>query len=230
VPEAVLYNEVNKLQQQKSFQDRNKYPGPEDLPVMKVTQQKQITHEPTTYHSERAIIRLLLKFGSDVFERKTNREDGKETVTTVADYIVNEIINDDLGFDNTVFSEIFGDYRFHVGQGLFPGDQHFVRHQDPDISRVSADLLADSHELSSIWKAKQTYVETETDKIKEIVEDTVLKFKSDKISILRKKILKQIDEASKAKDFDTVSTLQKKDSQLARAMLSISKNLGDRII
>jgi uncharacterized protein YpiB (UPF0302 family) len=62
------------------------------------------------------------------------------------------------------------------------------------------------------------------------VEDTVLKFKSDKISILRKKILKQIDEASKAKDFDTVSTLQKKDSQLARAMLSISKNLGDRII
>jgi DNA primase len=230
VPEAVLYNEVNKLQQQKSFQDRNKYPGPEDLPVMKVTQQKQITHEPTTYHSERAIIRLLLKFGSDVFERKTNREDGRETVTTVADYIVNEIINDDLGFDNTVFSEIFGDYRFHVGQGLFPGDQHFVRHQDPDISRVSADLLADSHELSSIWKAKQTYVETETDKIREIVEDTVLKFKSDKISILRKKILKQIDEASKAKDYVTVSALQKKDSVLAKAMLSISRNLGDRII
>jgi DNA primase len=230
VPEAVLYNEVNKLQHQKSFQDRNKYPGAEDLPVMKVTQQKQITHEPTTYHSERAIIRLLLKFGSDLFERKTNREDGKETITTVADYIVNEIVNDDLGFDNTVFSEIFGDYRFHVGHGLFPGDQHFVRHQDPDISRVSADLLSDSYELSSIWKAKQTYVETETDKIKEIVEDTVLKFKSDKISILRKKILKQIDEASKAKDFETVSALQKKDSVLAKAMMSISRNLGDRII
>jgi len=230
VPEEVLYNEVNKLQREKSFHDRNEYPGPEDLPVMKVTQQKQITHEPTTYHSERAIIRLLLKFGSDVFERKTNREDGSETVTTVADYIVNEIINDVLGFDNTVFSEIFGDYRFHVGQGLFPGDQHFVRHQDPDISSVSADLLADSHELSSIWKAKQTYVETETDKIREIVEDTVLKFKSDKISILRKKILKQIDEASKAKDYELVSTLQKKDSVLAKAMLSISKNLGDRII
>jgi DNA primase len=230
VPEAVLYNEVNKLQQQKSFQDRNKYPGPEDLPVMKVTQQKQIAHEPTTYHSEKAIIRLLLKFGSDVFERKTNREDGKETVTTVADYIVNEIVNDDLDFENTVFSEIFGDYRFHVGQGLFPGDQHFVRHQDPDISRVSADLLADSYELSSIWKAKQTYVETETDKIKEIVQDTVLKFKSDKISILRKKILKQIDEASKAKDYELVSTLQKKDSVLAKAMMSISRNLGDRII
>jgi DNA primase len=108
VPEAVLYNEVNKLQKQKSFQDRNKYPGPEDLPVIKVTQQKQIAHEPVTYHSERAIIRLLLKFGSDVFERKTNREDGRETVTTVADYIVNEIINDELGFENTVFTEIFG--------------------------------------------------------------------------------------------------------------------------
>ena len=33
VSEPILYHEVNKLRQQKNFQDRNKYPGPEDLPV-----------------------------------------------------------------------------------------------------------------------------------------------------------------------------------------------------
>ena len=33
ISEPILYNEVNKLQKQKNFQDRNKYPGPEDLPV-----------------------------------------------------------------------------------------------------------------------------------------------------------------------------------------------------
>jgi len=230
VPESVLYNEVNKLRQQKTFQDRNKYPGPEDLPVPKVATPKQVITEPATYYSEQGVIRLLLKYGSDVFERKINKEDGKETVTSVADYIVNEITSDELFFDNTIFSQIFSDYSFYTGQGLFPGDQHFVRHTDPDISRISADLLADSHELSTIWRKKQTYVQSETDILKEIVEDTVLKFKSDKISILRKKILQQIEEASKANDIDLVISLQKKDSALAKALNSISRSLGDRIV
>ena len=230
VPESVLYNEVNKLRQQKTFQDRNKYPGPEDLPVPRVATPKQVITEPATYYSEQGVIRLLLKYGSDVFERKINKEDGKETVTSVADYIVNEITSDELFFDNTIFSQIFSDYSFYTGQGLFPGDQHFVRHTDPDISRISADLLADSYELSTIWRKKQTYVQSETDILKEIVEDTVLKFKSDKISILRKKILQQIEEASKANDIDLVISLQKKDSALAKALNSISRSLGDRIV
>jgi DNA primase len=185
VPEPVLYNEVNKLRRQKSFQDRNKYPGLEDLPVPKIQIIKQVTHEAGTFWSEQEITRLLLKYGSEVFERQVNREDGKETVTTVADFIVHEIVSDELQFDNSVFSAIFDDYKFYTSQGLFPGDQHFIRHSDPDISRTSADLLSDSHELSSIWRNKQTYIETEADVYKEIVADTVLKFKSDKINTIK---------------------------------------------
>jgi DNA primase len=230
VPEAVLYNEVNKLMQQKTFQDRNKYPGPEDLPIQKVSQMKQITHEPSTYNSEKEIVRLLLKYGSDVFEKKVNKEDGKEIVTFVADYIVSEIDSDELVFENTIFAEIYGDFQFHIKQGLFPGDQHFVRHADPDISRISAGLLAENYVLSDIWRKKLTYVETELDKIKEIVEDAVLKFKRDKISLLREKILQQIKDALKAGNSELVYSLQKKDSVLANAILKISKNLGNRII
>ena len=230
VPEPVLYNEVNKLRQQKSFQDRNKYPGPEDLPVPRIAHPKQATHEAGTFYSEQEIIRLLLKYGSEVLERKVNPEDGKETITTIADYIVNEIVSDELAFDNSIFSEIFSDYSFYVSQGLFPGDQHFVRHQNPDISRESATLLADSYELSDIWRTKQTYVETETMKLKEIVPDSVLKFKSDKINILRKKILQQIDEASKANDTEKTISLQKKYNNLSKALSKISKSLGDRIV
>jgi DNA primase len=230
VPEAVLYNEVNKLRQQKTFQDRNKYPGPEDLPVQRVSQMKQITHEPSTYNSEKEVVRLLLKYGSDVFDRQISKEDGKESVTFVADYIVNEIDSDELSFENTVLAEIYGDFQFHIRQGLFPGDQHFVRHADPDISRISAELLAENYVLSDIWRKKQTYVETESDKIKEIVEDAVLKFKRDKISLMREKILHQMGEAIKAGDSELVYSLQKKDTVLAGAVLRISKDLGNRII
>ncbi|MGB4292039.1 MAG: DNA primase [Bacteroidales bacterium] len=230
VPEAVIYNEVNKLRRQKTFQDRNKYPAPEDLPVPVAQPPKPVVPPEGSYHSEREIIRLLLKYGSEVFDRKTSPEDGSEIITTVADYIVNEITADNLEFDNKIFSEIFNDYRFHVNQGIFPGDQHFVMNPDPDISSISADLLADTYEISKIWTEKQAYFQTEVDLLKKIVEDTVLKFKGDKIKAIQKMILQQINEASKNGDIQKTLSLQKRYDYLQKALSIISKKLGDRIV
>jgi DNA primase len=230
VAEPILYNEVNKLRAQKNFQDRNKYPGPEDLPVRTQSVVKQIKQEPGSFYSEREIIRLLLKFGSFEFERRINKEDGKEEVLTVAEYIVNEITSDDLDFNEKVCARIFGDFRFHTEHGLIAGDKQFVKHEDPEISSLSADLLADSHELSRIWQEKQTYVETEDMKLKEVVSDVVLKFKSDKIMILRKEIMLQLEEAVKSNDRERVILLQKRYANLSVALGLISKKLGGRIL
>ena len=149
---------------------------------------------------------MLLKFGSVEFEKTINKEDGKEEVMSVSDYIVREITSDDLIFNDKVCAKIFADFRFHVEHGLITGDKQFVKHEDPEISSLSADLLADSHELSRIWKDKQTYVETEEMKLKEIVGDAVLKFKSDKIMIIRKEIMALLEEAVKANDTEKVSS------------------------
>jgi DNA primase len=230
VAEPILYHEVNKLRQQKNFQDRNKYPGPEDLPVPPPVIEKQVKPETVPLYSEREIIRLLLKFGSFEFERRLNKDDGKEEMLSVADHIVREITSDGLSFDNKVCAKIFSDFRFHVENGLISGDKQFVKHEDPEISSLSADLLADSHELSRIWKDKQTYVETEEMKLKEMVGDAVLKFKSDKIMIIRKEIMVQLEEAVKANDIDRVLLLQKRYANLSVALGAISRKLGNRIL
>jgi DNA primase len=230
VNEAILYNEVNKLRHQKNFQDRNKYPGPEDLPVPPPVIVKPVERDAVSYYSEKEIIRLLLKFGGVEFERTVNNEDGKEEMITVSDYIVKEIISDDLVFDHRVCEKIFADFRFHVEHGLIAGDKQFVKHEDPEISSLSADLLSDSHELSKIWKDKQTYVETEEMKLKEIVGDAVLKFKSDKIKMKRKEIMVLLEEAVKANDIDKVLLLQKRYANLSVALGAISRKLGNRIL
>jgi DNA primase len=230
VSEPILYHEVNKLRQQKSFQDRNKYPGPEDLPVPPPVNIKPVRRETVTYYSEKEIIRLLLKFGGMEFERTMNKEDGKEEVLTVSDYIVREIISDDLLFDDMVCSKIFADFRFHVEHGLITGDKQFVKNEDPEISSLSADLLADSHELSRIWKDKQTYVETEEMKLKEIVGDAVLKFKSDKIIKIQKELKILLEEAQKANDLEKVQQLMKRYANLSTVLGLISRKLGNRIL
>jgi len=230
VSEPILYHEVNKLRQQKNFQDRNKYPGPEDLPVIPPPLIKPVVRDAVTYYSEMEIIRLLLKFGGVEFERIVSKEDGKEEMITVSDYIVREITSDDLIFDHRICSKIFADFRFHVEHGLIAGDKQFVKHEDPEISSMSADLLADSHELSKIWTTKQTYVETEEMKLKEIVGDAVLKFKSDKIKNKRKEIMALLEEAVKANDTEKILALQKRYANLSVVLGLISKKLGNRIV
>jgi DNA primase len=230
VTEPILYHEVNKLRQQKNFQDRNKYPGPEDLPVPPPVIVKPIQREAVSYYSEKEIIRLLLKFGGVEYEKIINKEDGKEEVINVSDYIVTEITSDNLLFDDRVCSKIFGEFRFHSEQGLVSGEKQFVKHEDPEISQLSADLLSDSHELSRIWKDKQTYVETEEMKLKEIVGDAVLKFKSDRIMIIRKEIMTLLEEAVKANDTEKVLMLQKRYATLSVALGAISRKLGGRIL
>ena len=230
ITEEVLYHEVNKLRQQKTFQDRNKYPGPEDLPVPPPVVQKPVKQDVVTYYSEKELIRLLLKFGSAELDRKIRSEDGQEEVTTVSDYIVKEIMSDDLLFDYDTWQKIFEEFRFYTEQGIFPGDKYFVKHEDPEISRSSADLLSDPHILSRIWKDKHTYVETEDMKIKDIVPDVVLKFKSDKIKNSIKQNMALLEEAAKAGDTERILELQKKDQNLKIALRMISEQLGKRII
>ena len=230
VSEPILYHEVDKLRHQKSFQDRNKYPGPEDLPVPPPLIVKPLQNETVTYYSEEAIVKWLLKYGSVEFERTINKEDGKEEMLTVSDYIVREITSDDLQFDDTVCSKIFVDFQFHVEHGLITGEKQFVKHEDPEISRLSANLLSEPHQLSKIWKEKQTFVETEEMKLKEIVGDAVLKFKSDKIMKKRKEIMVLLEEAVKANDSEKVLLLQKRYANLSVVLGLISRKLGNRIL
>ena len=231
VSEPILYHEVNKLRQEKNFQDRNKYPGPEDLPNPPVVAPKPVQRVAMGFYSEKEVIRLLLKFGNNEFEKvAVKEEDEIEVVITVADYIVREITDDELAFDDPVCSRIFSDFFFNWKHGLMTSDKQFVKHEDPAISSLSADLLADSHELSKIWSVKQTYVETEEMILKDVVGDVVLKFKSDKINLKRKELMGLLEEAVKANDTEKVLQLQKRYSMLNLAMGEISKKLGGRIV
>jgi DNA primase len=231
VSEPILYHEVNKLRQEKNFQDRNKYPGPEDLPNPPVIAPKPVQRVAMGFYSEKEVIRLLLKFGNNEFEKvAVKEEDELEVVITVADYIVREITDDELAFDDPVCSRIFSDFFFNWKHGLMTSDKQFVKHEDPAISSLSADLLADSHELSKIWSVKQTYVETEEMRLKDVVGDVVLKFKSDKINLKRKELMGLLEEAVKANDTGKVLQLQKRYSMLNLAMGEISKKLGGRIV
>ena len=67
-------------------------------------------------------------------------------------------------------------------------------------------------------------------KLKEIVGDAVLKFKSDKIMMKRKEIMILLEEAVKSNDIEKVLQLQKRYANLSVVLGLISRKLGNRIL
>jgi hypothetical protein len=67
-------------------------------------------------------------------------------------------------------------------------------------------------------------------KLKDIVGDVVLKFKSDKILLKRKEIMILLEEAVKANDTEKVLMLQKRYANLNVVLGLISRKLGNRIV
>lgn len=230
IPEEILYNEVNRLRRQKIFQDRGKYPDPKYLPVSPPEIKTRDVAQKGDLPSEKEIIRLLLKYGTAEYQRILNKEEGSEEIISVADHIVSEIVSDELDFENANFERIFDEFKFAHEQGNIIEDLFFVKHGDPEISKISADLLSDSEPLSKIWSSKQTYVETEETKLLHIVDDVILKFKADKINSKIKELLEELKAAVAAGDEEKVLFLQRKDHELKQVKKIISQKMGNRIL
>jgi len=228
MPEEVVLDEVMKLRRQQTFRDRNAWPVQDTLVSPQVPAPKQKKTEETSYYSEKELLRLLIRYGSVVLKRQTDEETGREIITTVADYIISEIKEDQLTFEDPAFARIFDEIDFNVQQGLVVEDRHFVHHPDPVISAMAVDMLTEQYTLSRIWSSHGTYVETEDMKLKEIVPDSVLKFKSDKIKLIQKELRRAMTEA--AGDDDKISSLQEQYKTFTSLQKKISKSLGGRIV
>jgi len=62
ISEQVLYNEVNKIRRDKTFQNRNRYPSQADLPQPKQKPAESASSGDGSAFSEREVIRLLITF------------------------------------------------------------------------------------------------------------------------------------------------------------------------
>lgn len=230
MPEEILYHEVNKLMQQKTYGSRSFVPPPEVSLVPPPDYTKETASVDGAYYSEKEIVRLLIKYGSTEFGKIIRPEDGVEEVTTVADYITTEIVNDSLAFNDKVWGEIFGEYSFASQQGTFVEEKRFTRHENPEISRITADLITEKYVLSVFHQKKGAFVETEDMKLKEIVSDTVLTFKSYKLKEMLKEIQKKQIEAYSAGDMEKWKSLLDRYMAIKVALKVTNDKLGGRII
>lgn len=222
IQEDVLYTEVTnqrkkkfeQLVQRESFETREKETPRLPSYVSGIFCEEQ----------EREIIAFLLNSGEQVlFHHKTDDFEEQEITITVAQYIIDEILNDELEFQNLVYKKIFDEYGKLIAENKTTDNRYFINHQDTQISQLAVDILSSRYKLSRIWGDQN-----EEDFLQRAVPKAIQVYKS---KILKTAIKRLMDDLAnlKSEQKDDINDILSKLNQLNDLMNRMSKDL-DRVI
>lgn len=149
------------------------------------------------YLYEREIIRILLNYGKEKILFKEKTKFGIKKISyQAADYIVRDLMDNKIEFQDKTCREIFNEYVSAKENEIIPEIDFFINNPDKNISNLSVDLLSEAYELSDNWiKKHKIFVDTELNKLKEAVMDALLHFKSQKLKIMINELEKKIKDA-----------------------------------
>jgi DNA primase len=100
----------------------------------------------------------------------------------VAQFIFDELDADELQFSVEVYRTILECYRKEwesLGVGAEVPMHIFINHHNPDVSRVSIELLTsdDNYVISKIWEKKDVHIESDEEQLAEGVPKAMVLFK-----------------------------------------------------
>ena len=229
IDEKVVYAEIRKRRRLKAQQNFKKAGYQEQLPEIEPANKQQIQLDVDQYLIEKEIIRLLLNYGNEKAIQVITGEKTEYTVS-VTEYIIREIDDDDLDFNDASYKYIYEEIkRFYLEKSEWD-EAHFIRHHENTIANRCVDLLSTTYQLSEIWKKKEAYVETENMKLQEIVPEAINAFKNQKVLTLIKEVEEQLTQAQQNNDEENIVLLQQRYIILNELKKNLSKNLGDRIV
>ena len=236
VPEQTLVNEMNKILRKKfskKLQEEGGQPYPE--PEETVTTETQVELDLESSESqEKEIIRLLLQFGTESITLKQQNEDGveEETQVKVADFILQDLIRDEILFETPVCLQIFNEMAELQQKGVIPDKDYFLHHADLVLATFAIDLIILPYELSHGWEKNQVSVQLEIDRLLSSIYSALYSFKAKKIEQMISDNQKKLKDIKSTKeDFEEITQCLMKQKKLEEIRSRIQgKALGRTII
>lgn len=229
VDEAVLHTEINKHLYRKRELGWKK---DESSPVNPSGEPLRIsTPEANKFEwFDREIVRLLLIFGNKVlFTIKSNDENPEEQVTT-AQYI-NREVEGEIHISTPGCKIIYDEYRKHLIEGKSLNATHFINHENQLVSKEAASLMADTHEVSKMWSKKGTYITTEEDNLKQVIDQAISGYKYELVMALLKEIENELKVTeNNEENQEKIKEMLDRYMAYTQFKIEISKSLGERII
>lgn len=197
VPEKTLISELNKIRLKKQTDQSRKEaskaksqaaqpfdePPPEFFDPEFQAVPKKVVTTSGTFHQEKDILRLVLNYGLMVIDVDSLDEEENEIIVKMklADFVAEEIFEDDLNFDDPLLRKILEMYLAELKVDAERDPVSFLTNlEDAEIRELVVDLIAEKHVLHK-WASQNIEVFTESDKIFRAVRDGLYAFKARKI-------------------------------------------------
>jgi len=168
---------------------------------------------------EKEVIYYLLKFGNEKIKINNN---GKINEIKTAEFIINEIISNNLEFKNAYYKQIFEEAFNLIKQNQEIDIKYFTMHSNIDISTNSINIISNPYELSKIHEKNGQKTVPENYLLSEKVTKAIVTYKTEVIVSAINKITQEI---SKETDEERLEYLMRHLTQLNELKSKFSKYL-----
>ena len=188
-----------------------------------------------SYHQEQNIIRFLLSYGTheiefvdiieEISEAGNKRVREEKHTSTVAQFVLEELDEEGVYFDDSDFQFIFDAFQVFFKKGEIIDQSYFLKHEKNNISQASVDTIFSKYTLSEKWKSHGIHTVTEDMQLKLAVESAIYAFKIIKIEIAIDKQRNTLDNLEMDEQIEVMTII----NSYLQIKKEISKKLG-RII
>lgn len=224
IQEQALSNELAKFLRIKSKKEGGQSISQQPIVPLPTQQTKAV--ESTINHQERDIIRLLLNYADLAVKTHTEDDEGNdvEIEVPVAQYLITELHNDDIEFENSLYQEVINIYTQGLNDGHLPSPKVFYNSENEAIKNLAIDLTTDKEQLSENWQKKhKIYPETEEIRLQRAVDEALYIYKLKRVDLQLQSLQESLKEVS---DDQIIEDTFKQIKQLKAVEMEISKRLS----
>lgn len=180
ISEQALLNEVNKkigvnihkIQKEQANINKNEE---KKLPIKTTKKGKHLLS-----FQEKDLIRLMVLYGAKhiTIEVENQNNETEEVNYPVAQFIIEEILSDEISYINKDYQLVFDEYLDGIQQGLIVNEKHFTQHTNTNLNKIVVDITTQKDSVSENWSKKHNiYPVDESDRLKDAVIQSVAIFK-----------------------------------------------------
>ncbi|MDD2981893.1 MAG: DNA primase [Crocinitomicaceae bacterium] len=207
-------------------------PKPKPAQTQTPVSSPKVTSDTNLEAAEYNLIRVLVKYGTFAVEIDSYEEGSEQKVeTSVSELICHELRRDDLDFVNPIYKEIYGVVLKGLDEKVFYKTSYFLRHENQEIVKIISQMELEDYQLSHNWLLKhQMETNTELDKLKSAVLESVYKYKSAKIQSRINAIQEELAEVEETENEKRAEELLMEQIVLERIKMALSAQLGITIL
>lgn len=180
------------------------------------------------YKLEQLILQAVVRYGEKVM-CMVNDAQGNEVPMTVIEYIMNDLQTDGLAFHNPLHRQILAEAAAHMNDKGFVAERYFLNHPNPDISKLSVNLINVRYQLSK-YHSKLQKIVTDEERLYELVPLLMINFKYAIVTEELKHMLTALQDPALAQDNEKCNALMKRYTDLRDVQNLMAKRLGDRVV